>query len=120
MGCPHGTEAYYSSAAAESGGARRTVLLRLWDTIRGLFGARPNSRALSDNGIDEWVMVCRPSVGHRVVGGGFVGVWRRKKESEVRPEDVDGGENVEDGKDGKEDDEDGKQTLKRRDHGSSR
>lgn len=23
--------------------------------------------------------VCRPLVGHRVVGGGFVGVWRRKK-----------------------------------------
>jgi hypothetical protein len=26
---------------------------------------------------DKWVMVCRPKVGHQVVGGGFLGLWRR-------------------------------------------
>lgn len=36
-----------------------------------------------DNGsdgepVDRWEMVCRPKVGVRVVGGGFVGLWRKK------------------------------------------
>ncbi|KAF2476217.1 S-adenosyl-L-methionine-dependent methyltransferase [Lindgomyces ingoldianus] len=26
---------------------------------------------------DKWAMVCRPKVGERVVGGGFLGLWRR-------------------------------------------
>lgn len=26
----------------------------------------------------RWEMICRPKVGARVVGGGFVGVWRKK------------------------------------------
>jgi hypothetical protein len=29
----------------------------------------------SDN--EKWAMICRPKVGERVVGGGFLGVWRR-------------------------------------------
>lgn len=27
-----------------------------------------------------WELICRPKVGARVVGGGFVGLWRRKKD----------------------------------------
>lgn len=26
---------------------------------------------------DKWAMICRPKVGHQVVGGGFLGLWRR-------------------------------------------
>ena len=56
--------------------------------LRGLFGwATPKSPAVTQDvqkaAEDEtWYTVCRPSVGHRVVGGGFVGVWRRKKDWE--------------------------------------
>lgn len=28
---------------------------------------------------ERWEMVARPSVGHKVVGGGFLGIWRRKR-----------------------------------------
>ena len=28
---------------------------------------------------DRWEMVARPSVGHRVAGGGFLGVWKKKR-----------------------------------------
>lgn len=28
---------------------------------------------------DEWKLVCRPKVGERIVGGGFLGVWRRMR-----------------------------------------
>lgn len=30
-------------------------------------------------GKDEWSMVCRPKVGDRVIGGGFLGVWKKKR-----------------------------------------
>ena len=56
--------------------------------LRGLFGgATPKSPTVTQDvqkvAEDEtWYTVCRPSVGHRVVGGGFVGVWRRKKDWE--------------------------------------
>lgn len=33
---------------------------------------------------DEMVMVCRPKVGLRTVGGGFVGIWRRIEDSRRR------------------------------------
>ncbi|KAH7126694.1 S-adenosyl-L-methionine-dependent methyltransferase [Dendryphion nanum] len=26
---------------------------------------------------EEWAMVCRPKVGEKVIGGGFLGIWRR-------------------------------------------
>ncbi|OCL04167.1 S-adenosyl-L-methionine-dependent methyltransferase [Glonium stellatum] len=29
----------------------------------------------------DWAMICRPKVGYMVVGGGFLGVWRRMKDS---------------------------------------
>lgn len=29
---------------------------------------------------DKWAMVCRPKVGHQVVGGGFLGLWRRMEQ----------------------------------------
>ena len=32
---------------------------------------------ISDQKIEESVLVCRPKVGTRIVGGGFVGLWRR-------------------------------------------
>ncbi len=31
---------------------------------------------------EEMVLVCRPKVGDRIVGGGFVGVWRKMKDSQ--------------------------------------
>ena len=36
---------------------------------------------------DEWAMVCRPKVGGRISGGGFLGVWRRMRHrgEEERP-----------------------------------
>ncbi|KAL1796257.1 hypothetical protein ACET3X_004797 [Alternaria dauci] len=42
---------------------------------------------------DKWVMVCRPKVGHQVVGGGFLALWRRmervgNKEPAEKPEDT--------------------------------
>ncbi|OCK81124.1 S-adenosyl-L-methionine-dependent methyltransferase [Lepidopterella palustris CBS 459.81] len=27
----------------------------------------------------EWAMICRPKVGEKIVGGGFLGIWRRMK-----------------------------------------
>ncbi|OCK86953.1 S-adenosyl-L-methionine-dependent methyltransferase [Cenococcum geophilum 1.58] len=29
----------------------------------------------------DWAMICRPKVGYTVVGGGFLGIWRRMRES---------------------------------------
>ncbi|KAI9700936.1 MAG: hypothetical protein M1820_006581 [Bogoriella megaspora] len=31
---------------------------------------------------DDFVMVCRPKVGERIVGGGFLGVWRRMRQED--------------------------------------
>lgn len=41
--------------------------------------AIPSQKASStdDFSIDKAVMVCRPKVGERVIGGGFVGLWRK-------------------------------------------
>lgn len=33
---------------------------------------------------DDGVLVCRPKVGNRIVGGGFVGVWRRIEDKRQR------------------------------------
>lgn len=60
----------------------------LFGFLRGLFGgatrampaATPEVQVAVED--ETWYTVCRPSVGHRVVGGGFVGVWRRKKDWE--------------------------------------
>jgi tRNA (adenine57-N1/adenine58-N1)-methyltransferase len=30
---------------------------------------------------DKWAMICRPKVGHQVVGGGFLGLWRRMEQN---------------------------------------
>jgi tRNA (adenine57-N1/adenine58-N1)-methyltransferase len=30
---------------------------------------------------DDWAMVCRPKAGQQVIGGGFLGVWRRMERS---------------------------------------
>lgn len=38
----------------------------------------PISDAAKDQG--EWAMVCRPKVGERVVGGGFLGVWKKQRD----------------------------------------
>ena len=32
---------------------------------------------------EDWKMICRPKVGARVVGGGFLGVWRKMKHRET-------------------------------------
>lgn len=29
---------------------------------------------------DKWALICRPKVGHQVVGGGFLGLWRRMEQ----------------------------------------
>jgi len=53
--------------------------------LRRLFGgAAAPSPAVSVKSEEEEVYytVCRPSVGHKVVGGGFVGVWRAKRDWE--------------------------------------
>ncbi|KAJ5983371.1 hypothetical protein N7481_005470 [Penicillium waksmanii] len=34
--------------------------------------------------VDEMVMVCRPKVGLRTMGGGFVGIWRRIEDLPIR------------------------------------
>lgn len=36
---------------------------------------------------DRWEMVARPSVGLRIVGGGFVGIWHRKRNWELYEEE---------------------------------
>ena len=33
----------------------------------------------------EWSMICRPLVGERIVGGGFLGVWRKQRDMRVGP-----------------------------------
>ncbi|KAK2808083.1 hypothetical protein FQN50_005001 [Emmonsiellopsis sp. PD_5] len=38
----------------------------------------PSSPAPEDTKVAEKVLVCRPKVGEKIVGGGFVGVWRKK------------------------------------------
>ncbi|KAK5171703.1 uncharacterized protein LTR77_003339 [Saxophila tyrrhenica] len=40
--------------------------------------AKPTSER---SGQKEWAMVCRPKVGERIVGGGFVGVFRKLREA---------------------------------------
>ncbi|KAF2691657.1 S-adenosyl-L-methionine-dependent methyltransferase [Lentithecium fluviatile CBS 122367] len=35
---------------------------------------------------EKWAMVCRPKVGQQVVGGGFLGLWRRMEKSASTPE----------------------------------
>ena len=49
------------------------------DSITGnVFPA--NSTGTSQAGKDEgWQMVCRPKVGDRIIGGGFVGVWKKQR-----------------------------------------
>jgi hypothetical protein len=42
---------------------------------------------------EKWVMVCRPKAGQQVVGGGFLGLWRRmekpdNKEPVEKPENT--------------------------------
>ena len=45
---------------------------------------------------DKWVMVCRPRAGQQIVGGGFLGLWRRMEgpeRSEAQSPKTDGGSN---------------------------
>lgn len=64
--------------------------LGVFGFLRKLFGygaqgapQAPSADRTSDNKEEAiWHTICRPSVGHKVVGGGFVGVWRRKKDWE--------------------------------------
>lgn len=39
----------------------------------------PASQPVAPPAKDEWSMVCRPKVGDRVIGGGFLGVWKKKR-----------------------------------------
>lgn len=51
--------------------------------LNRIFGRSQADQAAKPEFIDEPdYTVCRPLVRHRVVGGGFVGVWRRKKDWE--------------------------------------
>ncbi len=40
-------------------------------------GDRDSSLGVSESTESGWEMVCRPKVGVRVSGGGFLGLWRR-------------------------------------------
>jgi len=76
----------YATAVVKSEGA--VMSSGFFGFLRGLFrGGAPDkpepTKNIQEAVEDEtWYTVCRPSVGHRVVGGGFVGVWRRKKDWE--------------------------------------
>jgi hypothetical protein len=35
--------------------------------------------AASETKDEGWQMVCRPKVGDRIIGGGFVGVWKKQR-----------------------------------------
>ncbi|RMZ83464.1 hypothetical protein DV737_g1610, partial [Chaetothyriales sp. CBS 132003] len=49
------------------------------------------SSASPDDGGPEKVMICRPKVFERVVGGGFIGIWRKTSPVSRPAEDPDGG-----------------------------
>ena len=49
-------------------------------------GELPAKTLVSENPVSDdngWEMVCRPKVGIRISGGGFVGVWRRMSGTSV-------------------------------------
>jgi hypothetical protein len=49
-------------------------------------GELPAKTLVSKNPVSDdngWEMVCRPKVGIRISGGGFVGVWRRMSGTSV-------------------------------------
>lgn len=80
----HVAEAYF---AEEDGIEKRqplkpTMLGRIGRFFRRIFGIKQYTawpqKTAAEREAEEWVMVCRPKVGGRIVGGGFVGVWRRK------------------------------------------
>jgi tRNA (adenine57-N1/adenine58-N1)-methyltransferase len=37
---------------------------------------------------DKWAMVCRPKAGQQVVGGGFLGLWRRMERASSKEQDT--------------------------------
>jgi tRNA (adenine57-N1/adenine58-N1)-methyltransferase len=37
---------------------------------------------------EKWAMICRPKAGQQVVGGGFLGVWRRMEKASSQAEDT--------------------------------
>lgn len=44
-------------------------------------GGREGARIVaSETEKGGWAMVCRPKVGERIVGGGFLGVWKKKRD----------------------------------------
>lgn len=53
-------------------------------TKKGLRDDAPIEKEVQPQGMVEpnkdWVMVCRPKVGKTVIGGGFVGMWSKKRE----------------------------------------
>ena len=57
--------------------------------LRRLFSGKTAEAAPPAKITEEEVYytVCRPSVGHKVVGGGFVGVWRAKRDWEKSDEE---------------------------------
>ena len=49
-------------------------------------GIRPDRDVLDEPAPNErWSMICRPKVGERIVGGGFLGVWRKQRDMRDRP-----------------------------------
>lgn len=62
--------------------ARSAVAGWLMQGLEGK-GANENERKAETHGNaapqERWEMVARPSVGHRVAGGGFLGVWKKKR-----------------------------------------
>ncbi|KAL4896740.1 S-adenosyl-L-methionine-dependent methyltransferase [Aspergillus ambiguus] len=47
-------------------------------------GATGETPAMEEAKADDSVLVCRPKVGSRIVGGGFVGIWRRIEDLQKR------------------------------------
>jgi tRNA (adenine57-N1/adenine58-N1)-methyltransferase len=37
---------------------------------------------------EKWAMVCRPKAGQQVVGGGFLGLWRRMEQVSSQEQDT--------------------------------
>lgn len=75
-----------SAHEAETNPAPEASPPGIFESIGQLFSGKkadpPSAPVAKDTEEDIYYTVCRPAVGHRVVGGGFVGVWRAKKDRE--------------------------------------
>ncbi|KAI9707482.1 MAG: hypothetical protein M1836_000443 [Candelina mexicana] len=53
-------------------------------SLRTCHDEKSRAEELAESSIEQgsgWEMICRPKVGDRVVGGGFLGLWRRMRDA---------------------------------------